>query len=184
MIEQRRVRFASIDGIERADLPIAAEIWVDDIGRQSWATREVLKLAVLLKRYMSSPDPRDLLLRSIEMRTQVDRKQVQEALRQMQMFGVIEAFNIEGDVVRVSLALTVLQRLQTREVRHRFRELGHTLGLDGSGSRLREDSRWILEPPQGTEATADTDETPAAAAEEPAENPLRMALRRAAAART
>lgn len=147
MIEKRRVRFACIDGIERSDIGIAAEVWLDDIARRSWATREVLKLATLMKRYMTGPDPRDMVLRTIERMTGLDRKMMQEALRQMQMFGVVEGYGIDGDIVRVSLTLTVLQRLRVLEVRHRLHALGAPLA-DAVPAASRNDMLgWIPEAP-------------------------------------
>lgn len=145
MIEQRRVRFASIDGITRSDLPIAAEIWLDDLSRQPWPTRDVLKLAIHLKRYMAEPNPKDLVTRVIERHTQLDRKAVMDALRQMLMYGAVEAYSLEGEVVRASLTLSVLQRLRTLEVRNRYIELEVALDLDRTGARFKEDNKWLPE---------------------------------------
>lgn len=114
MIEKRRVRFADIEGIGRSDLLIASEVWVDDISRQPWATRDIIKLATLLKRYMTVGEPKDMLFRSIERISQLDRNIVVESLRQMQMLGVVEAYVVDGEVVRVSLRLSMLQRLRVQ----------------------------------------------------------------------
>jgi hypothetical protein len=42
--DQRRVRFASVDGIAREDLPLAYEVWLDEFIRAPWMTREAMKL--------------------------------------------------------------------------------------------------------------------------------------------
>ena len=155
MLENRRVRFQSIEGITRADLPLAAEIWLEDMHRQSWPTREALKLATHFKRYMARPDPKDMTLRAIERHCQLDRKVVLETLRQMQMFGAVEAFGIDGDQVRASLSLGVLQRLRTREASARFRELGVVMGVDLSTNGAPDDSSWLpAMPPEETDAPA------------------------------
>jgi len=145
MHEQRRVRFANIDGISRADLPIAMEIWLDDLMRKDWPSRDTLKFANHLKRYMADPDPKDLLLRAIERHTQLDRKQVLDVLKQMQMFGAAEAFDIDGDIVRVSLTLSLMQRLRTLETKRRFHELGAQLALDPSATHHRKEGKWLPE---------------------------------------
>lgn len=142
MIEKRRVRFADIEGISRHDLVIAAEIWVEDIARQPWATRDIIKLATLLKRYMTIGEPKDMLFRSIERISQLDRTVVVESLRQMQMLGVVEAYVADGDVVRASLHLSMLQRLRVLETRQRFEACG--IDLAQAASQQREgQGKWL-----------------------------------------
>ena len=56
--EQRRVRFASIIGLERADLPLAGEVWQADMCVQPWCKREFIKLAMVFTSYMAEPSER------------------------------------------------------------------------------------------------------------------------------
>jgi hypothetical protein len=49
--ENRRIRFATIDALNREDLPLAAEVWREDLRSEIWATRDMLRLATLLVRY-------------------------------------------------------------------------------------------------------------------------------------
>ncbi|MGH1420120.1 MAG: hypothetical protein ACRBCJ_14790 [Hyphomicrobiaceae bacterium] len=123
MIENRRIRFATIYGIDRMDLPLAAEIWIDDLRQQSWVSRDIVKVATVFKRYLVNPDPERTRMRRIESGCQLDRKQVAAALSQMHMYGAIEAYSIDDGVVCASLNLTILHRLKVLETFQKFAEL-------------------------------------------------------------
>jgi hypothetical protein len=82
-IENRRIRFATIDGLNRDDLPLAAEVWREDLRSEVWATRDMLRLATLLVRYMANARPEHATLSYIERTCQLDHPQIQEALRLM-----------------------------------------------------------------------------------------------------
>lgn len=122
-IEHRRLRFATIDGIERADLPLAAEVWLEDLRNQSWISREILKLSTLFMRYIANPNPESLLIGHVERTCQLDSEQALEALRLMQMYGAVEAYSCDDETLSVSLNLTLLHRLKVLDVRQRFAEL-------------------------------------------------------------
>ena len=177
MIEQRRVRFASIDGISRADLPIAAEIWLEDLSRQRWINPGIQKFATFLMRYMTDSFVKDVTFRLAERYTGLDRKGVLEVLKTMQVFGAAEAYTIDGDVIRVSLALSVLQRLRTLEVQSRFRELSAELGVHIATGNVTDAGKWT--PPGITpdaleeiqEETEDEDDGEAAWATSPSVTP-------------
>lgn len=123
MRENRRLRFAEIDGLDRSDLPLAAEVWLEDVKSQSWASRDIVKLATQFLRYMIDPSPEMLRLSRIERICQLDRVQVLEALRLMQVFGAVDAYAVEGDSISVSLNLGLLQRFRVLSVRKKFEEL-------------------------------------------------------------
>ena len=120
MIEQRKVRFSSIEGIDREDLPLACEVWLDDLYHASWVTREAMKLGNQLMRYMCRPDPSTLSLREIESQYQLNHEEVRKALSLMRTFGVAENFFCDRTDLKVALNLTVLQRLRVLEAKHRF----------------------------------------------------------------
>jgi hypothetical protein len=46
--ENRRIRFATIDGLSREDMPLAAEVWREDFRSEVWATRDMLRVALNL----------------------------------------------------------------------------------------------------------------------------------------
>jgi hypothetical protein len=123
MIDNRHVRFATIDGIDRLDVPLAAEVWLEDIRNQSWTSREIVKLAGLFVRYMARPNPDWLSLRYIDRSYQLDGKETVQALRMMRIYSAIEEFSCENSKVYVSLHLTLLQRLRVLEARKKFSEL-------------------------------------------------------------
>ena len=123
MIERRLLRFESIAGIKRNDLPIAAEIWLEDLVKGIWITRDVLKLATLFTSYIKYPNPQLLAIGSIERNCGLDKNQVTECLRAMQIYGAVVGFTCDGPVLKASLSLSYLQRLKVLETRLRFSEL-------------------------------------------------------------
>jgi len=139
MIEARRVRFESIEGLQRRDIRLAAEVWLKDVYDSRWASRETMKLAGHLVRYMSVPDVRQVAIARIEHQLQLTREEIGAALRQMRHFWAIEAFSVSGDELRVALHLTTLQRLRVLEARHRFefllRQTAPEAGLPPAGEK-------------------------------------------------
>ena len=141
MIELRRVRFASIEGLVRDDLALAGEVWLRDLMAAPWATREAMKLAVHLVRYMAAPDPQILNPASIEQHINLPQEGLRQALSTMQTYGAVEAFAIERVAVKAALNLTGLQRLQVLEARHRLESLtGQRLARRGAVDR------WLPQP--------------------------------------
>ena len=119
-MEQRRVRFSSIDGIDRADLPLACEIWLHDLFSASWVTREAMKLGSHLARYICRPEASTLNVMDIESHCQLNHEEVRKALSLMRSFGAAENFLCDRVDVKAALTLTVLQRLKVLETKHRF----------------------------------------------------------------
>lgn len=144
--DKRRVRFASIVGIDRSDLPLAAEVWQSDLNAQVWTKRETIKLGGLFTLYMSNPDSDYLSLNYIERTFQIDIMMVRDVLRQMKMYGVIDGFNVKDGVVRVSLRLSITQRLRVLEMRTRFLELSGLATMQELNS-ARAPDQWQLTAP-------------------------------------
>lgn len=126
MIENRRLRFSDISGLEREDLRLACEVWLEDLYRAPWVSQNAMKLGTLFVRYMGQPDPEMLVLEEVEEQYELDLAEVAGALSLMRMFGVIETFRIESGEIRASLTLSLLQRLRTLEAKARLRELMST----------------------------------------------------------
>lgn len=120
---RRRVRFACIDGLTRADLPLACEVWRDDLFRAPWADRETMKLAIQLTRYICDPDPAALSLREVERQCHMSRDDVIKTLRSMRNYGAAISYFVDRAEFRVLLELTLLQRLRVLEAKRRFRVL-------------------------------------------------------------
>ena len=123
MSEHRRLRFSDILGIERSDLPFACDIWLDDIFRAPWGTREVMKLAAYFVRYMSKPDANALSIREVESQIQMPPEELRKTLVLMRNFNAVEGFLIERNDIRVGLKLSHMQRLRVLEARSRFATL-------------------------------------------------------------
>ena len=120
MSEHRRLRFSDIMGIERSDLPFACDIWLEDIYRAPWGTREVMKLAAYFVRYMSKPDANALSIREVESQIQMAPEELRKTLVLMRAFNAVEGFLIERNDIRVGLKLSHMQRLRVLEARSRF----------------------------------------------------------------
>lgn len=147
MIENRRVRFICIEGIERSDLGLTGEIWLEDLSRAVWASREALRLGVHLIRYMAQPDPAKLNLKVIETELQISRDEIRRALALMQSYGAVAAFSVQRDEIRVGLTLTVMQRLRVLEAKHRWQELS-ARAADVPGHETG-DCNWVVSSPAG-----------------------------------
>lgn len=146
MHEKRYLRFADVDGLDRRDLAVAADVWLDELCKQSWATRDTLKLATHFKRYLQRPDPRLLELNRIETDCSVPLESIVETLRQMYIYGALTGYAVEARVLRVSLHLSILQRLRVLETSRRFAELRAFENRCGFGSSSPGDDNWL--PPQ------------------------------------
>jgi hypothetical protein len=138
MDDKRRVRFATIEGLRRSDLATAGEVWIDDVFKSAWVTREAMKLATHLVRYMAAPDPAELTVSALAGQLQLGPEEIKFALRLMQIYGSVEAFTFERDEVKVALHLSSLQRLRVLEVRCRLEELDRLR----SGEPPVAEARW------------------------------------------
>ena len=120
MIEMRRVRFGNVDGLKRAHLGTAGEVWLGDLCTAVWVTRDAMKLGALLARYMLAPDSRLLMLSSIEAQIQVGGDEIKFAMRLMQLYRAVEAYSVEADGLRAALHLTTMQRLRVLDAHHQI----------------------------------------------------------------
>lgn len=122
MLDQRCVRFASIEGLVRDDLPLAREIWLDELFFAPWASRDAMKLAAHFMRYMAKPDILQLSVREVERECQMVRDDIHRALTLMRTFSAVEGYALEKDEVRVTINLSLMQRLRVLEAKKRFIE--------------------------------------------------------------
>jgi hypothetical protein len=143
MSEQRRIRFSTIEGLTREDLPLAAEIWLDDVFHSPWASREAMKLAAHFVRYMADPDPTRVIVREIEREYQLVRDDLQRALVLMRNFMAIDGYTIDKDDIKVALNLSLLQRLRVLEKRRRLVELSRPDASAAPQSLPVKEPRWV-----------------------------------------
>lgn len=144
MSDQRRVRFASIEGLTREDLPLAGEIWLDDVFHAPWVSRDVMKLATHFVRHMAYPDTSLLFMCEMEREFQLLRDDIHRALVLMRTFAAIDAFTLEKDSLNVALNLSLLQRLRVLEARLRLTELMQAASVVGKRDPLPvKEPRWV-----------------------------------------
>ena len=120
MQEKRCVRFSNIGELGRADVAVAGEIWLRDLGGASWATREVMRLATHLVRYMVQPDDTIVSFEQIESQCQLGRDDVLKALAMMRNYGFADAFTFDDARLKVALHLSILQRFETLDLTDRY----------------------------------------------------------------
>lgn len=125
--DQRRVRFVNLDGFDRADVTMAAEIWLQDLVNSPWATPEVMKLGAHMVNYIRSASTNSLVFRELETVLQVTREQVGRALSLLRIFGFVSAFVIEREDMRAGLLLNSLQKLRLLEAKDRLSELSQSI---------------------------------------------------------
>lgn len=185
MIDQRRVRFATLDPFAREDLPLIVEVWRDDVVRAPWATREVMKLAAVLTRYVLDPDSMPMSMGGLENNHHLMRQDVRRALGVMSIFGVVGAFSIDKDELRVALNLTFAQKVRVYELRRAVADMtaacemrhDHANELPSPFASSEGQQPWLPDAPE-TPRTA----VPAEASSEalPASGPELWLLRRMA----
>ena len=146
MQDQRFLRFADVEGLGRRDLAVAADVWLDELSKQSWATRETIKLATHFKRYLQRPDPRMLELSRIETACNIPLEVIVETLRQMYIYGALTGYSLDARVLRVSLNLSILQRLRVLETSRKFAELRAFENRGGFKAHNSSGDTWL--PPQ------------------------------------
>jgi hypothetical protein len=153
MIDQRRIRFSTIDGLRRSDLPLACDIWADDVYRAPWGTRETMKIAAFLVRYITDGlPPTSATLGSLELRTQLGREEAKQALKILHLYRAVEAYSIDRNELRVAMRLSDLQRGIVLETSERLAQMSARRAADGA---LREE-RWL--PTTASAALDDQDE--------------------------
>mgnify|MGYP000861800548 CR=1 FL=1 len=141
MIEKRRIRFSNFDRLERLDVTLAIEIWVEDVLKAPWATREIMRVAAQIAGYVRKTDPAPLTLREMESQLQLTREDVNRALSQLRLFSAITSFTVEKDDVMVALNLSFLQLLRLIETKSRYATLVNA-SQTGVLKEATEERRW------------------------------------------
>jgi hypothetical protein len=125
-LDPRKIRFASIEGIERSDLPLANEIWLQDVMSAPWSTREAMKLAQHMVRYMGDAKRTSVGLTEIETLCQLGPEETRKTLGLLRTFGAIDSFQTTRTEIAAQLHLSLLQRLRVLETRTKLETLsGH-----------------------------------------------------------
>ncbi len=143
--EQRRVRFADIGGLTREDLPLACEVWLDDLARAAWGTRDATKLAVYLMRYIVDPQRTPITFGEIERRLQMDRKYLMQSLVLMRTYAAVVEFAVDKDDLKVSINLSLLQRLRVLEGQRRLSDLAAWRRETGELLCVQPGEGWVPE---------------------------------------
>lgn len=120
MIENRRVRFTNVGKLDTLSLGLACEVWLKDLVRAPWASREAMKLSAHMMNYVRMANPANMQLREMETLLQLTRDEINRALGLMKLFGVLSTYAVEKDDVRASLTLSPVQTLEMLELQARY----------------------------------------------------------------
>lgn len=119
MTENRRVRFSNLGEVGKGEIIAASELWLEDLIRAPWATREAMKLAAHLVNYMLSANRAILHVREMETMLQLNREEINRALGLLRLFRAISSFSVEKDEVCASLYLSTAQMIRLIEMKKR-----------------------------------------------------------------
>lgn len=136
MIENRRIRFNDIDGLDRSDLPLAAELWLDTVCSGRWSTAEVQKVAAILAGWIRDPKLAEAEHRAIEDKYRLTREEVSRSFNLLKLFGFVEAFTVEREGIKAALKLGTLLKIRIIETRQRYRDLV-------AAAEANADARWL-----------------------------------------
>jgi len=156
MIENRRIRFNDMDGLDRSDLPLAAEIWLETVCGGRWSSAEVQKVAAILAGWVRDPSLAEAEHRAIEDKYRLTREEVSRAFSLLKLFGFIEAFTVDREGVKAALKLGTLIKIRVIETRQRYRDLI-------AAAEASADSRWL--PQEASSAETEPCESEASALE-------------------
>jgi len=120
MTDLRRARFGAIEGLSPTDVVLAGEAWLEGVVGAPWATKEAMKLAAQILRYLTSADPRFLSLVTMETQLQLSREEVRRSLALMQSMNAVQTFSMEKDTINAVLHLSQFQVLRVLETRQRL----------------------------------------------------------------
>ena len=119
MTENRRLRFHNLPTVGKDEIALACEVWLDDLVRSPWATREVMKLGAHMVNYIQSANQATLQFREIETIIQLNREEVNRTINSMKLFRVVKDFAIDKDEIKANLHLSTSQIMRILEMRIR-----------------------------------------------------------------
>lgn len=153
MDDRRHAHFASLGELSSLDLSLAVDIWLEDAIKAPWATKETMKLAGILCRYMLEPKADRLKFKSIEDAYQLNADALRRSLVLFQLFGLVDTYSVEGSGLRAALRLSQVQLLRLMEAKHRLAELerGGEQDTGKSGGVAKAQAPWS---PQGARELA------------------------------
>ncbi len=147
MNDQRCVRFASLARVEREELELVLDVWLEDALRAPWATKDTMKLAGVLAHYITAPSRDILNLRAIEDLYQLSADSARRSLVLFSLFGLIDAYSTENNELRAALRLSKPQLLRVLKTK---KELNALLVNDTVSTISETAESWA--PPAATEA--------------------------------
>lgn len=152
MEDQRCVRFASIGHVEREELQLIVDVWLEDALKAPWATKDTMKLAGVLAHYIATPSRDILNLKAMEDTYQLNADSARRALVLFSLYGLIDAYSTDNNELRAALRLSQSQLVRVLKTK---RELNALLGNDADPVIAETHDRW--EPPMAATATVPAD---------------------------
>lgn len=129
MSDKRCIRFASLGELSVDDLELAVDVWLDDALKAPWASKESMKLAGVLCRYMLDPAGDCLNMKSIEDQYQLNSDSARRALVLFALYGMIDAYTTEKNELRAALRLSRLQMFRVVQIKREMNRMDQGLGI-------------------------------------------------------
>lgn len=139
------VHFAAVDFIDADERGIAAEVWLDDICRAPWPSKEALKIGAFLSRLAAEGTTTPLHLKDIESRYNIQQGEITMSLNMLQTFRTIEGFDSDRGQIVVRLRLGLLQSIRVREAYARHVALNAGAAASGALTAMAEAMRDTTE---------------------------------------
>lgn len=117
------VSFAAVDFIDADERAIAAEVWLEELCRSAWTTKEVMKIGAFLSKLCAESSMAPLHLKDIESRYNIQQGEIMMALNMMTTFRVVDSFDTERGQIIVRLRLGLIQSIRVREERAKLAAL-------------------------------------------------------------
>ena len=148
----RCIRFASLGELSVADLELAVDVWLDDALKAPWATKESMKLAGVMCRYMLDPAGNQLNLKNMEDQYQLSADAARRSLVLYALYGMIDAYSTDNNELRAALRLSRLQTFRVLKIKRELRVLDGDVGIAVAATP------WSPEPVTATKAESNQSE--------------------------
>jgi len=117
------VHFAAVEFVDAEERNIAAEVWLDDLCRAAWTTKEVMKIGAFLSKLAAESSTAPLFLKDIESRYNIQQGEISMALNMMTTFRVVDGVTADRGQLLVRLRLGLIQSIRVREERAKLAAL-------------------------------------------------------------
>ena len=126
------VCFAAVDFLDADERGLASEIWLDDLCRSPWASKEAMMIGAFISRLAAEASTAPLHLKDIESRYNIQLGEITMSLNMLQTFRTVDSYDSDRGQIVVRLRLGLAQMVRVRELHARF--VAMKAGASGTGA--------------------------------------------------